>query len=194
MNQFQLPCENCGQVIPIALTMAGRGVTCPHCSHSMTAPKLGAIRALPPVVATTKQARNELRWSSESGIIFSTGFILLVIGAIGWGLSYNSYRVPAAEIARISADFPDGKLPDFSDLGRFEKVSSTIPVGQLWQDWREGLRANLNEWKPFKARVLLDKLDELQQYLTVFAIVTGVGLLLMISSFFFRRRSPVQAR
>lgn len=160
----------------------------------MKAPKLGAIRALPPVAGTVKQARYERRWSAESGIVFSVGFILLVLGAIGWAWSYNSYRVPASEIARIKADFPDGKLPEFNDLSRFEKVSSTIPVDQLWQDWREGLRANLNEWKPFKARVLLDQMDELALYLTVFAIVTGVGLLLIISSFFFMRRSPVQAR
>ena len=194
MSQYQLPCENCGQVIPVTVTMAGSAVDCSHCGHRMTAPKLGAIRALAPVVGAATPVRKEVGWSTESGLLFSCGFLLLIVGGIGWAYSYYQYRAPSIEYARITAGFADGKAPDFGDLTTFENVSSKLSVEQLWQEWRDGLKANLNEWRPFKSRHLLDQMEEIMRYIVVFAIVTITGLLMTITSFFFMRKSPVQTR
>lgn len=192
MSQYQLPCEKCGQVIPVSVTVAGGAVTCPHCGHKFSAPKLGAIRNLPPVTSAAPQVRNKSHWGPESGILFAGGFALLIVGVVGWVSSYVKYQTPAAELARLAAGFESGKFPDFNDFSRFEAVTKQLSVDQLWTEWREGLKSNLGEWKPFRSRVLLNQIEEIQRYLVGFGIVTGVGLLLCISSFLFMRKSPVQ--
>lgn len=174
--------------------MAGRAVACPHCGHEMKAPKLGAIRALPPIASTAPQVRSKAVWGPESGILFAIGFLLLIVGVAGLAMSYNSYRTPTAELARLANEFEDGKFPDFSDFRRFEAVTAQLSVDQLWNEWREGLKSNLGEWKPFRTRVLLNEVEEIERYLVAFAIVTGLGLLLSISSFLFMRKSAVQKR
>jgi hypothetical protein len=161
----------------------------------MTAPKMGAIRSLPLIAGVAaRSVPAEGRWTLQSGLLFSSGFALLVIGVVGFFFSYRSYLVPYREVIAVSEHLPDGKLPDYSDLAAFEARAATLSVEQLWSEWREGLRENLDEWRPFKIRVLLDQMDEIYQYLMAFAVTAGLGLLMSLASFFFIRKSPVQAR
>lgn len=194
MSQYQLPCENCGQIIPVSVTMAGRALACPHCGHGMTAPKLGAIRNLPPIVSETPTTTYKRRWTAESGLLFSGGFALLVIGLAGFFVSYRSYMIPYTEVAKSIEQLPTKEMPDYSDLTQFEERAASLTVEQLWNDWRLGLKQNLNEWKPVRIRAWLDEMDDIYRYMVGFGITAGLGFVACVSSFFFTRRSPVQAR
>ncbi|MBL8892294.1 MAG: hypothetical protein JNL67_20125 [Planctomycetaceae bacterium] len=194
MSQYQLPCENCGQIIPVSVTMAGRALACPHCGHEMTAPKLGAIRNLTPVPSEARLTTYKRRWTTESGLLFSGGFALLAIGLAGFFVSYRSYMIPYTEVANSIAHLPNKEMPDYSDLTQFEARAATLSVEQLWNEWRGGLKENLSEWKPFKIRVLLDEMDDIYRYMVGFGITAILGFVASVSSFFFTRKSPVQAR
>lgn len=102
--------------------------------------------------------------------------------------------VPYAKVAENVAQLPNQQLPDYSDLGDFEAMTATMTVDQLWTGWRLGLRENLGEWQPTQFRVWLDEMDEIYRYMVGFGITAGLGLVASVSSFFFTRRSPVQAR
>lgn len=194
MSQHQFPCENCGQTIPITVTMAGSRLACPHCGHEMTAPKMGVIRSLP-LVPSTGPARvvGKRQWTAASGLLFSMGFLCIVIGLVGGYLSYQKYRVPADQLATFR-EAGGGALPDYSSLAAFEESGKQLSVDELWTAWLDALKEDLSEWQPSRIRYLLDQMEEIWVYVVGFLSAAGVGVAMCLASFFLMTRAPVQPR
>jgi hypothetical protein len=180
MSQHQLPCENCGQIIPVTPTLAGSLVTCPHCGHAMQAPKLGVLRGLPQVDSQAAAGRSRREWTAANGLLFTAGFVLLLLGLVGSLVCYQRYLGHHAAILELN---PDGVLPDYSDLSRFEARVANLTVDQLWTEWREALKDTLGEWNPTRFRFVQDQKEEAYLWFIGYCAVTGVGLVLAISGF-----------
>lgn len=194
MSQYQFPCEKCGQTIPITVTMAGSQLLCPHCGHEMSAPKMGVIRSLPLVAAAvTAKKIGKRQWTAASGLLFSLGFICLVVGLAGGYFSYQKYRVPADQLDKLR-ESTGGVLPDYSSLAAFEESGSKLSVDDLWTAWLDALKEDLSEWQPSRIRYLLDQMEEIWVYVVAFLSAAGLGLVLCLASFFLMSRAPVQPR
>jgi DNA-directed RNA polymerase subunit RPC12/RpoP len=194
MSQHQFPCENCGQTIPVTVTMAGSRLTCPHCGHEMSAPKMGVIRSLPLIpTAGTAPTVGKRQWTAASGLLFSLGFLCLIVGLAGGYLSYQKYRVPADQLEKLR-ESSGGALPDYSSLAAFEESGKFLSVDDLWTAWLDALKEDLSQWQPSRVRFLLDQMDELWMYIAGFLGTAGLGLSLCLASFFFVTRAPVQPR
>ena len=174
MSQHLLPCEQCGQAITVSVSMAGRAVACPHCGASVTAPKMGLIRQLP-LAEQPIEKRRRREWSTTNGALFALGFVLLIAGSIGATYWYLDYQQHQGEILKF---YPDGQIPDFSDVSTFEASVSQLSVSDLWDQWREALKETLAEWNPTVIRDLLDKRETAWNAMIRFAVSGGIGLFL----------------
>jgi ABC-type nitrate/sulfonate/bicarbonate transport system permease component len=116
--------------------------------------------------------------------------VLLLAGAVGAAICYQRYSGYQAQILEF---YPDGNLPDFSDLSRFEARAANLTVDGLWTEWREALKDTLGTWSPTQLRHVQDHSESAYRWFLGYAIAAGVGVLLTLVGIFSTFKSSGKA-
>jgi len=172
--KYLLPCT-CGESIVVEVSQAGQRIPC-KCGKSLEVPTMRAIRELAPAVeentkaaATQRPART---WSQTQGTIFGIGALLAVAGVAA--AIYYFYWVIVIDVTP----------PTQADFDAMYAEIDKIPVDELYETYKQVRNHQLGEPEPpFYIRALRLEAEYYRNGI-IAAITAGVGLLMMVSSFF----------
>lgn len=188
MSVHQLACTQCQQVIPVSTTQAGQNVTCSACQAQQTAPTMGKMRQLPLAVNTsTTRSGRQSSWTALQGRLFAVGFVLLMIGLIGGGFCY--YRFYQINEITNLWDAKAAEAVDGTDFEQVAEANKNLNEAELWEQWRLGLKMNLDRWQPNVRLVLETGKDGYFTWVVGYVVSASLGLLSMLASFFVRGRA-----
>lgn len=176
--KYLLPCT-CGESIVVEVSQAGQRIPC-KCGKSLEVPTMRAIRELAPAVEENTKAAAAHRpaptWSQTQGTIFGIGALLAVAGAAA--AIYYFYYVIAIDVTP----------PSQADLDAMYAQIDTIPVDELYETYKKVRNQPLGPPEPpFYVRALRLEAEYYRNGI-IAAITTGVGLLMMVGSFFLRSK------
>jgi DNA-directed RNA polymerase subunit RPC12/RpoP len=175
--RYAYPCPKCDSKIEITTTQAGEQVVCGNCSAKVTVPKLGVIRTLPRVGGgegsqsdTSKAAKSA---SPMKGWLFAGGLLIAVIAGVAGGAAQyraNQFRVDV-DIEKVVAD----------EMAAIDKASPAeiynIAIGATQEDFAL-------EYQEAPYRSMNIKSGIIQWVAWACFGVAGVGLLMLLASFF----------
>ncbi len=174
--KYLLPCT-CGESIVVEVSQAGQRIAC-KCGKSLEVPTLRALRELAPAVAENTQAAAARRpartWSQTQGTIFALGALLAVVG-LG-AAAYYFYWVLVIDV----------RPPTQAEFDAMYAEIDKVPVDELYETYKQVRTHELSALDPpFYVRAL--RLEAAYYRNGIIAAVTGgIGLLMMIGSFFVR--------
>jgi hypothetical protein len=172
--RYLLPCA-CGRQIPISTTQAGETLVC-ECGRSLMAPKLRELRQLPEAPGEDLPRLRE-PWSRQQGVLFASGFVLLLLSGTILGVTIFQRNQLHTEAPRIAPD----RLDEY--LAQIDK-NTPLQNFELWQN--EMLEQGLDrEGDPIY--VLHRKVAAVLLWIRAAAAVGALlGLGMMISAFVVR--------
>lgn len=177
-QQYALPCS-CGTQLSVEVRQAGGTTACAGCSAVVDVPRLRDMKLLEPIGETPKPKRT---WSQQQGILFACG---LLFAAIAVGSAFYTYKF---------RQIYDIQRPDASEI-RFPVETQDIELMDSWKVWKGYKRKNasqsvLNRPPPQHVRAQ-ERVKAMDLWLTMYAVLGGLGLLLMGLSFVLRPKSTL---
>lgn len=171
--RFLFPCPNCEQSIELQTVQAGQQITCPECSHTTNAPKLGDLKKLPlaggtPIAKSTSP-------SALKRILIGSGLTLtLLMSVLGTALYWYAGRLI------VDVDWEE-------ELTHWENHIDELPAAEVYGLWNSiDVETGLGAWQEqalarYRTQGLI--LQKIAYGLWFLAIV---GVVLIASSFFVR--------
>lgn len=176
--RYAWECPQCQGTIEISATQAGQDLECASCSAALTLPKLGIVKNLP-VVGGAQPAPSSRRAvaSPVKGWLFAGGLLLAVLGTVaGLAAQYraNQFHVDVDVESIIEEEYAiiDKQRPA-------ELYSLAISAGE------DSFALEYSE-TPYRTRNI--KSGIIQKVAWVCWGLGGAGLLMLLSSFFIRRK------
>jgi hypothetical protein len=173
--KYLLPCT-CGESIVVEVSQAGQHITC-KCGQSVEVPTMRGIRALAPAVEeNAKEAairRPAGTWSETQGFIFGFGALLAIAGIAA--AIYYFYWVIVIDV----------QPPTQEEFEQFYAKAVDLPVDEMYELYTTKIRGTElgPPEPPFYVRAMRLEAEYFRNGI-IAAVVTVVGLLTMISSFF----------
>lgn len=176
--KYLLPCT-CGESIVVEVSQAGQRIAC-KCGQSLEVPTMRAIRELAPAVEENAKAAAARRpaqtWSQTQATIFALGALLAVVG-LGAAL-YYFYWVIVIEV----------RPPTQAELDAMYAEIDKVPVDELYETFKQARTHSLDSLDPpFYIRALRLEAEYYRNGI-IAAVVGGIGLLMMVGSFFVRSK------
>lgn len=138
IESYEFPCPACQAVFPLTTRQAGQEVECPHCSETVTAPRLGALKQLNPI-ETVKPSQPSAKANAGAGnLFFVFGLMALVIGG-GCGFGLQKYAEKQLIVDYNVEGAMDRMDPYLDELSPFEVavLFDRMDVDKGLGEWRE---------------------------------------------------------
>lgn len=178
--RYAYECPECNSAIELSTTQAGQSLKCDSCGAAVMAPKLGVIKNLQRTdtdgVSSKKTAKTAKLGSPLKSWLFTGGLLLAVLAGIGGAAA--QYR---ANQFHVSIDIED--IVDSEFKGIDEAPASEI-YGVLAGATQDDFQLEYSE-APY--RTLNIKSGIIQWVAWSCFGVAGFGLLMLLSSFFFKK-------
>ncbi|QEG24618.1 hypothetical protein [Mariniblastus fucicola] len=179
--RYAYECPECHSTIELSTTQAGQQLTCAGCSAVITAPKLGVIKGLPAVggqsATPARQGRAPKSGSPLKSWLFTGGLLLAVLGGIAG--SAAQYR---ANEFRVDIDF-DAAVAKEMDL--IDSHSPAEIYGIAVESTKDSFALEYSE-VPYRTSNIKSGIIQWVAW-TCFG-VAGVGLLMLLGSFFVKNQ------
>ena len=170
-QNYLFSCSECQKEFPVSTQSAGMKVNCPFCEHAITLPGLRQIQALPQVEKpsmTNKGGASDLK-----RFLFSAGLLVAVLGAVlGLALSYYADSLATELMIEEKIEFGD-------------KFITTLSPGHLWEAWDQMATDGLPDWQESQDVRYNKQAGHLKSISYGLIGLGGLGLLAVLSSFFF---------
>jgi hypothetical protein len=138
-----------------------------------------AIRALPACdESSDRTPRSGQSWTSTAGVLFGTGSVILVLGLLVGGLA-------GMYVLRYRARMSVRAAPELVEQ-YVAHIDHQNPE-QLWTIWSDLEREGLNPAVRLPLEMMGQRKDIFGTVSLGGLIIAGIGLLVALSSFFFRR-------
>jgi len=174
--QYLFPCDNCNHQLIVVPRQAGQNLTCPQCQHFVEAPKLGEMKQLEMVGGTEPVNRPAASSGGLRNLLFVVGLAMAIIcGATG----YLVNRYASALIFEIDYDQEQKEFEEEVDHLNSAQVVALYEAMQIEKGLGEWYEPNYVRYNTQGA--ILRKISY-----GVFGLA-GLGLLMLIGSFFIRR-------
>ena len=173
--RYAYECPECHSTIELSTTQAGQDITCGSCSAVVNAPKLGTIRSLPALDDTLASDRKPGKGSPLKGWLFAGGLLLAVIAGIGGAAA--QYR---ADQFHIDVDIEEIVSNEHKMLDKAPPIEIFVIAIEA------GKESFTLEYSEAAYRTYNIKSGIIQKVAWACFGVAGFGLLMMLSSFFFR--------
>jgi len=178
--RYAWECPKCQTTIELATTQAGQDLECASCSVEVMAPRLGDIKRLP-VVGDHEGSSPKSR--KKSGVnsplkswLFTGGLLLAVLAGIaGMAAQYNANQY------RVEVDMEKVMEEEFKNL-------DAAPPAEIYAIAVEaGKDSFALEYREPEYRTHNIKSGYIQTVAWAFWGAAGLGLLMLLSSFFLRK-------
>ena len=169
--QYLLPCPKCKKTIPVVLKQAGQELTCEHCGHSFEVPKLGKLKQLEAFEEQDTRKRQS-KLNPLQAWLFAAGLVIAVVaGTSGAAL----YAYGDTLIADIDID---------QEIEQQLAYYDEFTPAQLYDVWKDLNADELGDWKE-NVTIRYNKQGRILQGVSYGVMgLSGLGLLMLISSFF----------
>jgi len=177
--RYAYECPKCHSTIELSTTQAGQDITCGNCSAVVTAPKLGTIKSLP-LLEDTSSPKSRSGKAAKSGSLakswlFAGGLLLAVLAGIGGAAA--QYR---ANQFKVEVDIEQALVDQHALLDEAPPVEIfAIAIGACDESFTL-------EYSEVPYRTLNIKGGIFQKIAWACFGIAGLGLLMLLSSFFFR--------
>ena len=179
--RYAYECPKCHSEIELSTTQAGQELKCDNCAESIMAPKLGDIKNLQRVdgggdVRSKKSVKTAKLESPIKSWLFVGGLLLAVIAGIGGAAAQyraNDFHIPVDIEEIVEAEFK-----------RIDEVPASEIYGILAGSTQEEFTLEYSE-APYRTRNI--KSGIFQGVAWACFGVAGFGLLMLLSSFFFKK-------
>ena len=183
-NRYLLPCE-CGHKLVVESRNAGSTIECLECSTTVDVPKLGELKKLEPAeLADPKSAKRSARTNPVKRLLFTLGLAVAVIAGVAGGLLYN-----------YSGNLITKDDQTRSEIARYKNVNdpyANATASQLWDQWYTNIKPlELPEWKEADWNKNYAQGTILRNFAYGILGVSGIGLLVAISSFFLSNKKKL---
>ncbi len=177
--KYLLPCS-CGQSTAIEVSQAGQSVRC-TCGKTLDVPTMRLIRQLPPAEEVPAKTRaRDRRWSLRQRLFFSGGLALLMGGL----LSAAFFQIGRAGL--------ETEERPWDNLERAYQDIDAMNIEQTWELWTNVRDDSIGPYNP--PSFIRHRLWSARWFraVAISLIVSGIGLVLTLSSFFARPQSPAR--
>ncbi len=175
--RYSFECPECHAPVELSATQAGQEMSCASCPATFSAPRLGDIKKLPVIgVDQSGPAKRRNSGTQVKSWLFTGGLLLAVIACIA-GYATQSY----ANKLRVEIDIEEivaAELKAIDEAPPAEIYSIAVEAG------KEGFQLEYSE-VPY--RTMNIKSGIMQSVAWGCWGVTGVGVLMLLSSFFVRK-------
>jgi len=175
--RYAYECPECNSVIELSTTQAGQELQCDSCNADITAPKLGIIKGLPRVDEGGVPSKKTAKLGSPlKSWLFTGGLLLAVLGGIAGGAA--QYRANQFYVDANIEQIVDAELKTIDEAPATEIYG--VLAGSTQEDF-------LLEYSEAPYRTLTIKNGIIQWVAWSCFGVAGLGVLLLLSSFFFKK-------
>lgn len=187
-TKYLLPCE-CGKTVPVATFQAGDDVRC-SCGLSLHVPSIMGLKKLQAVDdGSTPKVKRAPGWSPLQGVMFALGMLILV-GSL----------LPTAYWAALHyQSIPFTKSTDAEESKYFNVEVDKMKLLDSVKLWEEATKQGLGDQEVPMWLAISEATVKYRSNWILASSVAGVGLLLIIFSFFAapkpkRRPAPKAAK
>jgi len=178
--RYAWKCPQCSATIEVSTTQAGQDLKCASCSAESMVPKLGVIKKLPLVGGAEEQksSRRRSEASPIKGWLFAGGLLLAVAGLVAGAAAqyranqYHDEEVSMEEVIEQENAIIDQHIP--SQLYALTVSANDDSFALEYSETRRRSRSIKN--------------GIIQKVAWVCWGISGAGLLMLLSSFFIRRK------
>ncbi len=169
--KYLLPCDECGEKMPIDVSQAGQQTTC-QCGQMLGVPSLRGIRELG-VLDDVDTTVPPPMWSVGRRVVFAVGLVVCVLGLAVLGIaSLNWTRI------RV----PERTVTDFEQISA--EIDAQTPA-QTLDTWTKLRAEGLGPYYPSGHVVAKHMVGVLQTVMAVAAGVAIAGILMSVGAWFF---------
>lgn len=172
--KYLLPCE-CGQATSIEPSQAGQKIAC-QCGATLVVPSMRAVRELEPDASQPETASKRPQWNPTAGLIFAVGAFFAMLGILAG--SFGAYQQ-----MQLQMPPPPQEMIDLW----ISEIDASSP-DRLWEIWNETLDQGLGDYNASPFIIVRRRARFFQRLQWAGFGVAGVGLLILGSAAFFRRR------
>ena len=177
--RYAWQCPKCQATIELSATQAGQELKCDSCSAEVVAPKLGILKGLPVVGGDEEKKSARRKGGGDAPLkswLFAAGLLIAVLAGIAGGAAQyqsNQFYVPVDMESMIEDELAYIDEQEPADIYAVE-----VGAG----DEQFGLNYTETPWRTANI-----KSGIIQYVAWAFWGVTGLGVLLMLSSFFVKK-------
>ena len=179
-KRYLLPCE-CGHKLVVESKNAGSTTECPECSTIVDVPKLGELKKLAPAEPADPNSAKRSTGANNANpvkrLLFTLGLAVAVIAGVAGGVLYN-----------YSGNLIGKDEQTRSEIAEFKEMEESLAdatAAELWDLWYGSIEpAELPEWKEATWNKNYAQGTILRNFAYGILGVSGIGLLVAISSFF----------
>lgn len=173
---YLFSCSKCQQDIEISVRQAGTSQDCPFCEHAVNFPGMREIQQLPLSKNKNSAGNANSSHSETRSWLFSGGLLVAVLaGVLGFALA--SYAKSIAIESTVTEKIAYGN----SQIG-------SLPPGHLWDAWEGMTKEGLPDWQETRENRYNKQSGHLKNIAYGLYGVSGLGLISILASFFFRPR------
>lgn len=173
--RYLYPCPHCNYTFELATKQAGQSLSCPECQAEFEAPKLGILKTLEVAANSHPATQNSFAGGIKSSLFVAGLAIAVILGTAGSLLYvYSSKLIGRVDIAKGSEVFNEevNLYTDSQVVEKFEQMNVSDGLG---------------EWKEQKVVRYSNQGRILQTTSYGILGLAGVGLMMLIGSFFVRQ-------
>ena len=173
-NLYLLPCPNCQHSIELQTRQAGQSISCPQCSTSFDAPRLGELKQLPQKESEDAPSNHSQNSSSQlKRWLFTLGLAFAVLfGCAGAGLYWYAGSIQREVDADTAVASQAADIDNLTDAEVYQvaaTINSEDTLGEYFQP----------------AVIKNNKQGEILKFIAYGLLaLAGVGLLALIGAFF----------
>ena len=175
--EYEFQCPHCDQAVGLTTRQAGQEIQCAACQKTFSVPTLGQLKQLPIMGGSDPIKENQQGKQTKPGsrnTIFVAGLLLLVFG-VGSAFALQSYARNELIVDYNVEGAMDRMDPYVDELSPFE-------VAFLFDSMN--VEKGLGEWKELPHVASTKQGNILMKIAYGLYAAGGLGLLLLISSFF----------
>lgn len=174
-QKYAVPCV-CGATVAVESRQAGDRVQCQKCSEFVDVPRLRELQGLEildsPEVAP--KSTNSANWSGLPGGLFAFGLLLIAIAGICAAFTFNTLT-----------KLKEFATPPKTNVQVVKKDILNLTLLDSWDEWESYKKINLSTRPEPIHLQAKDRIALLNKFLAFFGVLATVGLLAILSSFFF---------
>lgn len=174
--RYLFPCENCQYSFELVARQAGQNLECPKCKQEMEAPVLGKMRQLELVGDSEAKPSRPESGRGLKNYLFVCGLATAILAgaAGGWLYHYSTAMI---------FDYDVSEIMDEYDIW----VDGLSPAQVVDEYENSNVDQGLGDWQELPATSSTKQGRILQGFSYGLMALAGVGLLVLLGSFFVRR-------